>query len=215
VPTTPSPYLQEGGWSQAKQRREMMFRDQHGRRYHATIEIKSGHPCGPIAPQFQAPLATPMKYLGLSTDPERPYDLNIKYDAWLADLRTDRAEWEAECRKLARALYRDKYDPKDAFTAEVVSVVGAPPQHIEPVLAAKQGNRWVLGLTDRVDVRLFPLLEAERATTKTHEEPDFSEVVEEFDAATDDARAEEKRIAREKKQRQRAKAKPDPELIET
>jgi hypothetical protein len=67
-------------WSQRKQRRGQMFRDDHGRRWFAVTELLSGAPCGMIEHQFQAPLIPPQKYLELSTDPERPYDLHIAYD---------------------------------------------------------------------------------------------------------------------------------------
>jgi hypothetical protein len=224
VATTPSMYLQSEGFSQAKQRRTgTIFRDQHNRRYHAVIELKTGHPTGMIEPQFQAPLMPEQKYLKVGTNPERPYDLRIDYEAWLADLRTAHREYETQARQLARKMYREKYNAQDFLTEEVLDVIGPPPQHVEVVLAARQGNKYVLGLTDRVDIRLAAMLEEDKprfADIRTMEdEGDFSDVVEALDEGTANAleadtqrrRDQARERDRERKRRQRA-ARRDAEL---
>lgn len=213
--TTPSKYAPEN-WSQRNQRRSgVIFHDQHGRRYHATIEIKTGHPTGPIEALFQAPLMPEQKYLRVGTDPERPYALEVNYTAWLTDLRTGHREYETEARKLARKMYRDRFDANDFLTEEVVDIIGPAPQHVEVVLAARQGNQYVLGLTDRVDVRLLAMIEEDRPrfadVREMDDEGDFSDVVEslavdEADSLEEDARRrrdELKERDRERKRRQR------------
>lgn len=182
---TKSMYAPEG-WSQRNQRRSQMFRDQHGRRYHAIIETKTGHPTGPIEPRFLAPLSTPQMYIELSKDPERPYDLSINYRQWEQDLRTAHTDWQRRGEKIARLVFGERYDPNAAFTRQVLEELGPPPQHVEPVIAARQGNKYVLGLTDRVDVRLYAMLQEDVATQTTPAEPDFSDVVESLDDEDDD-----------------------------
>lgn len=200
-------YLQADGFSQAKQRRSgTIFRDQHGRRYHAVVELKTGHPTGLIEPLFTAPLMPPQMYLSVGTNAERPYDLRIDYDRWIQDLRTAADDYITEARQLARKMYRDRYNAADPLTEEVVDIIGPRPQHVEPVIAAKQGNAYVLGLTDRVDVRLFGMLEEDRALRREHrasDEPDFSDVVESLDDAGEDAPQE--RTAQQKLEEQRTR----------
>lgn len=216
--TQTSRYKQEGNFSQAKQRRGQMFRDQHGRRYFASIEISTGDPCGLIEPQFHAPLAVPHMYLERSPDEMRPYDLIVNYARWEADIQTERATWEKEGRQRAMKLHGDAYDPTKPFSAQVLDIIGPPPQAIEPIIAARQGNSWVLGLSTKVDLRLASFFEPEQldADFRARNEPDFrdlpqeedSELAEddELDAIEDDAdsaAAETRRIERERKRRQR------------
>lgn len=201
-------YLQADGFSQRDQRSEQMFTDQHGREYHASIEKKTMHPTGPIQPQFRAPLMPPMKYIELSKDRRRPYDLRINYDQWIADLRTGHTEWKRAGEQLAMKVHGDAYDPDRPFTRQVLEVIGPKPQHVEPVIAAKQGNAYVLGLTDRVDIRLAAMLEEDKPVLHIADEPDFSEVVESLDDddldALDDAEEKRKEAIREKDRQRKA-----------
>ena len=171
-----------------------MFTDQHGRVWHATIETKTMHPTGPIQPQFQAPLIPPQMYLRVGTNRMRPYDLVINYDQWIADLRKAREDWLEDGEQRSRLYHGEKYEPGTPFTSQILQMIGRPPQHVEPVIAAKQGNRYVLGLTNQVDVRLFALLEEERRTHAIVNEPDFSEVV----TSLDDVIEEEEETAERK-----------------
>lgn len=178
-------YLQAGGFSQRDQRRPgTIFIDQHGREYHATIELKTGHPTGPLEPLFQAPLMPPMNYIRVGMDRRRPYDVKVDYDAWLADLRTGWDEWKNRGDKLARLVHGEKYVAGAPFTRQIIEELGPSPQHVEPVLAAKQGNAYVLGQTTKVDVRLFALLQEDVQTRTVVTEPDFSQVVESLDDDT-------------------------------
>jgi hypothetical protein len=208
-----SQYKQDGNFSQLSQRTVgAIFRDQHGRRYHATIEKRTGHPCGLIEPQFQAPLMPPQMYLKVGTNPERPYDMPIDYESWERDARAQHTEWTDAARKISRHLYQDKYNPNEPFTREVRDLMGDAGQPVEPIIAARQGNAWVLGFTEQVDVRLAKFFEFRKtAEQRRANEPDFSEVVTElepeFDAIEEEAeRQREATRARErdKKRRQRA-----------
>jgi hypothetical protein len=172
-----SVYKQDNDWSQRKYRRGQMFRDQHGRTYHAEIEIKTMDPCGLVEPQYQAPLVVPSMYLERSIDPERPYDLVINYDRWEADINEAREIWLSEGHTQSRVIYGEKYNPDEPFSLQVLSLIGPPPQHVEPVIAARQGNSWVLGLTQTPDPRLVKFFPAKRLTrtTRRANEPDFSD----------------------------------------
>jgi hypothetical protein len=112
-------------WSQRNQRREggQFFRDQHGRRYHSEIELKTGHPCGPLVPQYRAPLVVPQQYLTLSNDPENPTLLTVNYVKWEADARGARRDWEQEGRARALKMYGDAYDPRKPFGQDDLDVL--------------------------------------------------------------------------------------------
>ena len=133
--------------NQADQRRYAACRDQHGRVWEGTIEMKSGHYCSPITPKgWNAPVMPPSQYLDLPGDGE--LRINVNYDRWMADLKEAHKDWENNLRTIARGLYGDKMGeqllhPSPALLAEV----GPKPYPLEPVLACKQGNRWALGFS--------------------------------------------------------------------
>lgn len=173
-----SPYLPPEGWSQRKQRREVKHgRDIHGRPWHWTIENKTGDPTGLIQALFQAPIIPPQEYL--RPNPENPNQLLIDYDRWISAIRARRKEWEKEGRQRSQKLYGQKYRAEDEFTDEVLDIIGPPPEAWEPILAAKQGNPWILGKTTRVDLRLAQFFEPEQLdpTERAAREPDFSKLV--------------------------------------
>lgn len=159
-----------GDWSQRNQRISTDFTDQHGRKYHATIEIKSGDPCGLIEPLFQAPVMPPQQFL--KRVPRRPYDIVIDYDGWKREIRAAWAEWQSDGRAVGMKLHGSAYDPSADFTFDILQVIGPAPTRIEPVLACQQGNKWALGLSSRVDMRLVPYLEPEQV------DPDYSDPIE-------------------------------------
>lgn len=166
-------------WSQADQRRGEIKFDQHERPYHTNIELDSGDPTGPIDPQFTAPLIPHQKYLEMvADDPRRIY---INYPAWKRDIREDRARWNRDARQRSQVRYGERYDSKAPITAEIIDIIGPPPEPIEPIIAAEQGNSWVLGFTDKVDQRLakyFDLREKredEELDFRDEPEPDFSD----------------------------------------
>ena len=180
-------------WSQRNQRSEMTFKDQHGRKWYGAIELKTGDTTGLIQPQFTAPIVPDQKYL--ERVPERPYDLFINYKRWEEDIRQARTEWEREGRQLGRKMHGDAFDPHKAFTADVLDIIGEPPEAIEPVIAARQGNTWVLGLTNRVDIKLVKFIDVDRLDPEVRRknEPDFSEVTTEDEDEVRDRRGHTER----------------------
>lgn len=172
-----------GNWSQRHQRAEMTFQDQHGREYYASIELKTGDPTGLIEPLYRAPLMPPQKYLS-RRNKKRPYDIEVDYVAWKRDVRARRREWEKEGRQLAQKMHGSKYDPREAFSMEVLDVIGPPPEAIEPIIAAEQGNRWVLGLSKKVDMRLVKFFEPEDIDPDYRDREDAEEEEENFAGAS-------------------------------
>lgn len=135
--------------SQAKKRRGQRLVDQHGRPWFANIELKSGDPVGQIEPLFQAPLIPPQMFLRKSSDMNRPNDLEIQYARWIEDNASTRATRDAKGREVSRKMFNTEYDPTKPFSQTVLDMIGEEPDPIEPIIAASQGNRFVLGLSDR------------------------------------------------------------------
>jgi hypothetical protein len=131
---------------QARQRRYMTYLDQHGRKWGATTENRTGDPCGPIEPHFAAPLIPEQKYIVLAADKR---SVRIDYTRWLLDLADAQAVYDRMVRETAVAMYGQKASEAIANPPrELLDRVGVPPtQRREPIEAAHQGNRWVLGLT--------------------------------------------------------------------
>lgn len=135
---------------QALQRRYQFFRDPHNREWGAVVEISTGHPLGAWSPRFEAPLRPDAKFL--SIDDRRPGRIQIRYDDWLQERREARKAYVDKCKRYGfnkfGALFDPTriFDPSASFYEDVRDYAGPPPKPVEPVLAAKQGNRWVLGL---------------------------------------------------------------------
>ena len=135
--------MAKGKADQSLERRYQRWKDQHGRRWGGNIEISTGHPVGQLEPQFTAPLLPPAKYVRFD---DENHGLVIEYDPWIADLTRAKREYVEKGRRYGFEKYGGLFDPNKPFTEEVLLHVGPPPLPVEPVLAAKQGNRWVLGM---------------------------------------------------------------------
>lgn len=129
---------------QAKQRRYQLFRDQHNREWGTVVEISTGHPLGSWSPRFAAPIRPAPKYLTI--DDTRPGRLRIRYEDWIKDLTEARRAYIEKGKRYGFEKYGAMFDPGKPFTEEILLYTGPPPKPVEPVLAAKQGNRWILGL---------------------------------------------------------------------
>lgn len=133
-------------FSQADQRSFRIFTDQHGREWQGMIEKITEHPTGPWAPRFSSPLNKEIRpYLKIKDAAAGKFV--IDYDAWIRDLKQAHAAYALQEVQVANALYGDKgpqaikdNDPQLALR------LGPRPVAIERVLAAKAGNRWVLGI---------------------------------------------------------------------
>lgn len=163
------------------------FTDQHGRLYHAEVEITTGHPCSPLMPVgWKAPLDVPQNYLTVlrgrrSRGAAREnYDLRVEYATWIRDWTESGKRWDADATKTAIRLLGAGWDRK-AFPPEVMLEMGPRPGGKLPaVVAASQGHPYVLGLreydpTKKTDVQLRTILEpvaiAEGMNWLAEEEP--------------------------------------------
>ena len=158
----------QDGWSQAKERRYQRMIDQHGRRWGADVEIKSGYPTGLIRPEFSAPFLPDQKYLTMN--PEDMQDLQIDYERMLRDRREAHETYRREIARVCNVRGWDVPEDGAELPFQVTEIVGPPPEPVEPVLAAMQGNSYVLGLTTRVDPRL-----AHYFAPNVDELPDFTD----------------------------------------
>lgn len=155
-------------WSQRKQRADATFYDQYGREYFGTVELKTGDVVGLMQPQFTAPLMPEQKYL--ERVPRKPYDLFWNIDRQIADIRGAREEWEKEGRTVARKLHGQAYDNTAEFGQDVLDIIGEPPQAIEPYIAARQGDKWVLGLSNKVNMKIVRFFTPEQLDVKVQRE---------------------------------------------
>lgn len=131
----------------------------------------------------------PQKFL--KRVPRRPYDLHIDYQSWKAEIKEAWQDWRRAGQMHARKLHGDAYNPGRAFTGEVLDIIGPAPSPIDPVIAAEQGNKWVLGLTDRVDLRLAQFFQPEDLDPnyRDPDEPDYTgepDLDDEFDTDDED-----------------------------
>lgn len=136
--------------SQADLRRPQKMWDEYGRDYYASIEKRTGHPCGLIDQgskwSARAKVRVPQKYLTLVED--RPDQLRIDWQGMIDDAKAARAAWRQEVLKWGIKFHGSAFDAKSPITDEVRSVVGQEPPTVEPIIAAMQGNGWMLGTRD-------------------------------------------------------------------
>jgi len=136
----------ESPTSQPGQRRYARFRDQHGRVWGATIEVRSNGRVGDARPEFDAPIYPPDKYI--KAHPDDPFAILIDYDEWESDSRRATKEYEETVREWAVKLGLSG-QIHDAITnppPEIRDLAGPPPTVTDPVViqAARAGNSWVL-----------------------------------------------------------------------
>jgi len=134
---------------QSQKRAYAIYTDQHGRPWGAVIENKTGDPCGPLEPQFRAPLRVDDKYITVNS---RMRQLTIRYADIILDIEDALETWNTSLREYARKEYGSQ--AHEAITnppPALLDLVGPKPNGLgarEPWEAAMQGNKWILGLSD-------------------------------------------------------------------
>jgi hypothetical protein len=174
------------GQSQASFRYPQTYRDNHGRRWRASVEIRSGYPTGRIACLHKTPGGNPPPWLPpqgfpfMDVDPTRRDRLFINYEAIIDD--RIRAHEELYNRAIEEAGARGLPIPEKGqpWDRRLVAILGTLDQlaAIQPAIAAMQGNSWILGLTDKVDTRLLPFVRKSREEKRQaiyRNLPDFSD----------------------------------------
>lgn len=143
----------EADAGQPATRRPGFLTDQHGRKWFANIDRKSGCPVGVIQPhEWTAPWYPPQGVL--KTNAEDPTKLRIDYEGLLSALMDDIEKWESLYRKTA---LQQGWDPEDKNKERnVLEIIGPRPKAVEPIVACMKGDKWTLGLTDRVNPKVEP-----------------------------------------------------------
>jgi len=166
------PMTSEQQFSQADLRAFRVFTDQHGRQWGAAIENKTQHPCSDLIPKFKAPMYPPPSHIKIVDT--YAATIRMDYDGWEAELVQAHADYEATRIQIARNHFGSQADHAiKSGDPTLLSLLGPPPKPIEPVQAMKQGNKWMLGLSQKPDPRLTAFFEKE-----IEPQPDFSDPVE-------------------------------------
>lgn len=134
---------------QHTKRRGRKLPDQHGRMWEFQEDKACGAPVGPInARGWKDRLRTPQKY---KVYDEQNSQIRINWAQWETDLKAAHQAWGDVLRRTAISMYGQgaseaiKYPPP-----ELLETVGEKPQPIELILAARRGNKFVLGLSDEM-----------------------------------------------------------------
>lgn len=179
----------EGDQGQPSTRRPGYLTDQHGRKWFASIDKKSGFPVGKMQPLskldadgrpnpagWSAPWIPPQgasTYLFSTDDPSR---FRINYEALLEQRMTDAREYDDGRQRAALVRGWDPTDPEkqEALDALVGRRDGL--QHPEVIVGCMQGDPWILGLTDKVNPKLdrFIPKKVDRKTALLSKFPDFT-----------------------------------------
>lgn len=146
-------------FSQATTRRTIQLYDQHGREWSASVEHKSGMPTGLITPCFEAPWMPDQRYLVVN--PDNATELYINYRLMYQHRRAALEEFHGDAVRKAAA---NKWEApvKGAYSEAILDTMGRPPKALEPVVAAWQGNPWILGFDKTPDPRLAAFIEPRR-----------------------------------------------------
>lgn len=131
---------------QSRKRSYAIYTDQHGRQWGAIIENKTGDPCGPLEPQFHAPVRVLDKFITVNS---RQRKLQIRYADIILDIQQANMAWEESLREYARKLYgMDAARMIQNPTPELLDMVGPRPIGQKEIWeAAMQGNKWILGFS--------------------------------------------------------------------
>lgn len=167
---------------QSQQRRYKVVHDQHGRRWGGSFELKSGDFTGKIeylehmwSERIKDPSGVHPPWLPdqnyIRPVPDEANRVHIDYAGLERQFRHEMTEYQKQAMRVGLKKHGDMYNPDAPITRDVLSIIGNPPIAVDVVIAARQGNPWLLGKTDRVDHRLVKFL----VSTAKPAEPDYSE----------------------------------------
>lgn len=132
--------------------------DQHGRRFAAVLDMSNGIPVGrgPNPDGWRAPWMPGQEWFRYLEDESNPLRFRIDYEGLLVQYMAAHEQYDADWEAFATS---NGWDPKDPDVAgRIIAKVGQRPQPIELIVAAMQGNKYILGLTTKVDERVVPFL---------------------------------------------------------
>ena len=159
--------------SQSDRRRYHKMIDQHGRDWETTLDFIANGPCAPITPRFNSPLDIPSKYVKFN--PEDTARLRIDYDPWIADLEEAHRDWDRRLYDDAIMLFgaQGPRAYKDRVP-ELTRHTGPAPTPVDLVKGAKAGNKFMLGLTDKMPAWAEALIP--KVVAVVEEFPDADEI---------------------------------------
>ena len=134
-------------------RRYARFTDQHGRKYGATVESETGHPCGVIDFEHRTPAGNlpPWRPSAehLVFDTLEMGKVTIDYPKAIAQREALVADWERMARTLAIQMYGDKAgEAIEDPPVGLIGILGPRPMDAGLIEACQAGNKWALGFSD-------------------------------------------------------------------
>lgn len=179
-----------GKWSQAKTRRGIVSYDQHDRPWSSQAENRSGMPTGPLNADFSAPWMPDGKYL--IVNPDNVAEVYIDYPKMYRDRKGALEEYHGQAVRLASQQGWPVPD-RGKYSEKVLNALGLPPKPLEPVVAAMQGNPYILGFIDQPDPRLVRFLNPKRREVTPEEIAGYDFGMDSYNAAIRGDRKEQKR----------------------
>lgn len=171
-------------------RRPTKLRDQHNREWFVEVDHKSGAPIGVYTCRHKPrpPWLPDQGYFLYGSS--NPFVFTIDYETMLAERVTAHEAYHKLAIKQATARNWPIPVMGETYSAQVRELIGAPPRPWQPIKAAMDGNKWILGLTTTVDARLEPFVRKETKVEKLLKDlPSFADEPEE-----DEEEAELKRL---------------------
>lgn len=187
-----------GGHAQRDRRTHWVALDQHGRQWETILDVTAKPKPGPTQPWnpygWDAPLVPDQKYLRWNA--VEMGKLVIDYVSWKKDRRAADEEWLTELHIKATEmspsdggaslLGNSRTGLYEDASPALLRAAGKRRLPVEPVIAAEQGNSWVLGKSNRVDLRLvgfFPI--ATETEADYSDEPQFQDEYQDLEDQVD------------------------------
>lgn len=149
------------GGVHTEHRRPLTLTDQHGRKWFVNEDKRSGQPVGNMEPKgWSAPIYPSTQHI--LRDEENPYLCHIQYDRIIAEHKQAGEEWYRAKVREGQRLHGQKFKESEEPTTQILDIIGPEPTRWEIWEACRQGNAWVLGLTDEVDKRVQKYFPPER-----------------------------------------------------
>lgn len=122
--------------------------DQHGRRWGANVHGRTHDPVERVKPQgWTAPYIPAPQFVKWRYDElDGRYRIEIEYDADIRARREALTEWKKNLVRVGLQMNGSAFDARRP-SPEVLQFVGPRPVPPEVPMAAKAGDRWVLGLS--------------------------------------------------------------------
>lgn len=154
-------------------KRPAFRKDQHGRVYWNTVEIKTGAGVAQWkARGWSSPWMLESEYLKELPDPGTGENrLHADYQRKIDDILGAQEQWEKDAHSAMAKRYKDRYHPGMELDEDIKRGLGTYPGPVEPWVAALQGNPSALGWDTRtqapytgpMDARLVAFMPAKDA----------------------------------------------------